>query len=118
MGLIRLPCEDMYLLSSQLVMCKKILRKFWPALRAIAKKIEPQVKKWFSYKTKKTCMLRRHFGRNNTQSSVIIIKLNRVKYKTLHRLTYFSIILFTIPSTWNQLQSRIYKYTHEFRRSM
>ena len=53
MGLIRLPCEDMYLLSNQLVMCKKILRKFEPALRAIAKKIDPQVKKWFSYKTKK-----------------------------------------------------------------
>jgi hypothetical protein len=34
-------------------MCKKILRKFEPALRAIAKKIDPQVKKWFSYKTKK-----------------------------------------------------------------
>ena len=53
MRLIRLPLEDMYL-NNQLVMCKKILRKFEPAFRAIAKKIEPQVKKWFSYK-KKTC---------------------------------------------------------------
>ena len=34
-------------------MCKKFLRKFEPAFRAIAKKIEPQVKKWFSYKKKK-----------------------------------------------------------------
>ena len=33
---------------------KKIVRKFEPAFRAIAKKIEPQVKKWFSYK-KTTC---------------------------------------------------------------
>ena len=49
MRLIRLPLEDMYL-NNQLVMCKKILRKFEPAFRAIAKKIEPQVKKWFSYK--------------------------------------------------------------------
>ena len=49
MRFIRLPLEDMYL-SNQLVMCKKILRKFEPAFRAIAKKIEPQVKKWFSYK--------------------------------------------------------------------
>ena len=51
MRLIRLPLEDMYL-NNQLVMCKKILRKFEPAFRAIAKKIEPQVKKWFSYKKK------------------------------------------------------------------
>ena len=42
-------------LSNQLVMCKKILRKFEPDFREIAKKIEPQVKKWFSY-IKKTCM--------------------------------------------------------------
>ena len=49
MRLIRLPLEDIYL-SNQLVMCKKFLRKFEPAFRVIAKKIEPQVKKWFSYK--------------------------------------------------------------------
>ena len=54
MRLIRLPLEDMYL-SNQLIMCKKILRKFEPAFRAIAKKIEPRVNKWFSY-IKKTCM--------------------------------------------------------------
>ena len=42
MRLIRLPLENMYL-NNQLVMCKKILRKIEPALRAIAKKIEPQV---------------------------------------------------------------------------
>ena len=51
MRLIRLSLEDMYL-SNQLVVCKKFLRKFEPAFRAIAKKIEPQVKKWFSYKKK------------------------------------------------------------------
>ena len=49
MRLIRLPWEDMYL-SNQLVMCKKFLRKFEPAFRAIAKKIEPQVKNGFLIK--------------------------------------------------------------------
>ena len=52
MRFIRLPLEDMYL-SNQLVMCKKMLRKFEPAFRAIVKKIEPQVKKLFSYKKEK-----------------------------------------------------------------
>ena len=51
MRLTRLPLEDMYL-SNQLVMCKKMLRKFEPTFREIVKKIEPQVKKWFSYKKK------------------------------------------------------------------
>ena len=41
---MRLPLEDMYL-SNQLVMCKKMLRKFESAFRAIVKKIEPEVKK-------------------------------------------------------------------------
>ena len=41
--------RDIYIYIS-LEKHKKILRKFQPAFREIAKKTEPRGKKWFSYK--------------------------------------------------------------------